>query len=341
MQVFSPEWFEHHQSRLLWLLQAPLLGRVMRRMLAIRPHDVGWDRPIVELLPHAYTVANPDGTFTTDFRTHEKYGKRLYYQLLPLWTMLHAWDMVVANPLVPALNVGFDTLTSYPDPDPEISTCDGTAIRDIGGESWASLVGGSGSFSDSASGAADAFVQFYGGPTSNTYRALYRSFFLFNTASLTAAASISDATLSLYGVGSADGLVCSPDIDIYAASPASDTTIAGGDFANVGATSYTGSPIPYSSWGGVGYHAFAFNATGRAAVNKTGISKFSARNANYDVAAVAPAWVSNGQVILSGAFADQTGSANDPKLEVTFYVSQGLQPKNNLRPRVFAPGRAR
>ena len=75
--VFSAAWFARHQRTLLWLLNAPVLGRWFRWVLCLRPHDVGYRKPIVQLLPHAYTVANADGTRTTDFRAHAKYAKRL------------------------------------------------------------------------------------------------------------------------------------------------------------------------------------------------------------------------------------------------------------------------
>ena len=40
----------------------------------------------------------------TDFRTHEKFGKRLYYGLKPLWYILHFWDW--STYMEPKLNVG-------------------------------------------------------------------------------------------------------------------------------------------------------------------------------------------------------------------------------------------
>lgn len=144
-RVFSNAWFARHQRTLLALLRTPVIGRELRAALAIRRHDVGWDGRIVRLTPHSYTVANDDGTFTTDFRTHAKYGKRLYHQVLPLWKAAHAWDQFVANPLVPALNVGFDTLQQYPDSDPETTTTDGWLARDGVDESWATIRAGAGS----------------------------------------------------------------------------------------------------------------------------------------------------------------------------------------------------
>lgn len=52
-----------------------------------------------------------------DFRTHDKFSKRLYYAFYPLWWTLHQWDTLFANNFAPQLNFGFDTLTAYPDAD--------------------------------------------------------------------------------------------------------------------------------------------------------------------------------------------------------------------------------
>jgi len=60
------------------------------------------------------------------------------------------------------------------------------------------------------------------------------------------------------------------------------------------------------------------NATGRGNVSLTGISKFGSRNANYDVANSAPAFTAFASNGIQIYFADQAGTANDPKLVVTY-----------------------
>lgn len=346
MQVFSPEWFEHHQSRLLWLLQAPLLGRVMRRVLAIRPHDVGWDRPIVELLPHAYTVANPDGTLTTDFRTHAKYGKRLYYQLLPLWTLLHAWDMVV-NPLVPALNVGFDTLTQYPDPgNPAATNGDWGVCRNGVTESWATITGGAGTSADNSPTDHWAYTQW---DVSNLYTQHRIGVWTFNTASLGAGAFVTAATFSVWP-SAPYGAASNPTLPLHviATSPANYVSGSTADYQTRGRVSFGSITAgAYDTlWNGgtvTGYASVTLDASGRANVERSGISSFGTTH-DWDLTGTTPHSVYGAGPLdfnIQAETADAIGSANDPKLEVTFYVSQGLQPKNNLRPRVFAPGRAR
>lgn len=320
--VFSAAWFERYQSVLLGLLRVPVIGRELRDVLAIRRHDVGYDGRIVALTPHGYTVANPDGTFTTDFRTHAKYAKRLRHQLDGLWRAAHAWDQYVANPLVPALNAGFDTLTVSPDPNPETTSVDGVVRRQGVDESFASIRGGSGNSVDDTSTGLE-FVRLACSATSNQFSALYRSILLFDTASLTAGAVISSAVLSLYGTFKNDPAGWSPSIDIYGSAPASNTALANADYGTLGTTSYTSAPISYASWAS-SYNDFTLNATGIAAIAKTGVSKFGACESTYDAGNTAPTWSSGATMTMEGYFADQLGGTNDPKLVVTYTVPNFL-----------------
>lgn len=322
--VFSPEWFAQHQTWLLRLLSWPLVGRVMRRVLAIRSHDAGWAKPMVQLLPHAYTVDNGDGTFTTDFRTHPKYAKRLFYVLWPVWAACHAWDSWVANPWMPELNLGFDTLMVYPDPgDPGATTVDGIVRRFTAAESFATIRTSAGNSTWNAT--TDNAVQFTADTTSNTWTNLYRSFFTFNTSALTGAAVISAATVSLFdsfGVSDPSGL--GPGIDLVSVTPTANNALAESDYSAFGTTSYTGSPKTAGSWTSGAYNAFTLNATGLAAVSKTGITRIGARESTYDITGTTPAWTSGTNVGVGIYFSDQTGSSNDPKLEVTYTVPNFL-----------------
>lgn len=337
--VFSEAWFEQHQVWLLRLLSWPIVGRVMRRVLAIRPHDVGWRHPIVQMTPHSYTVAHGDDTYTLDCRTHAKFAKRLHYILWPLWAALHAWDAWVANPFVPALNAGFDTLTVYPDAgDPGSTTVDGI-VRVFLTDTFLNLRNNAGN--STWNSASDNGIQFQADVTASLYTNIYRSLFTFNTSSLTNNARISAATLSLYGSGSAsDTGSINPSIDVTSAAPAFNNTLSPTDYSTLGTTSFSGSPISVAAWAS-SYNVFTLNASGRANVSVTGISRFGARESTYDMAGISPTWSSGTSMGFPMYFADQTGTTNDPRLEVTYELSSRLLSPNRLRPRVFAPGRAR
>jgi hypothetical protein len=77
--------------------------------------------------------------------------------------------------------------------------------------------------------------------------------------------------------------------------------------------------VTYANWTGT-YIDFTYNATGLGLISKIGITKTALRNANYDVAATLPAWISATYSALSGYMADQTGTTNDPKLVVTYTI---------------------
>lgn len=340
--VFDSAWFAAHQQKLLWLLNTPLVGRWFKWVLRIRKSDVGYAKPVVQLLPHAYIVANEDGSFMADFRTHAKFAKRLYHAFFYLWLAFHVWDWMVADRGIPALSFGFSTLTAFPDANPETTSVDGVVDQFGLNTTWSTVRGSAGNFFDDTS-VSQVVVKIVSSGTTNQWAELARGIFLFDTSALTAGAVVSDAVLSLFGVAgnTVDGLSITPDIDIYTSTPASNTGLANGDFAQVGAVSQTGTPIAFGSWNTAAYNDFQFNATGRSNVNVTGVSKFGTRNANYDVANVAPTWSASATSSIGAHHADETGSSQDPKLVVTFTIVSRFVPQNKTRPRPFAPGIAR
>jgi hypothetical protein len=315
--MFEQSFFLKHQGKLLWLLNTPVVRIWFRYVLRIHGEgsSVGCNE-IRGILPHAIFWYE-NGKRKVEFRTHAKFSKRLYYAFRPLWWAMHAWDWMIADRWVPELSFGFSTLTKYPDADAETNTVDGWVAfwDDPTGATWAGAVAHAGTHAG-PSAAEERFCYWY----SSTNKPIYlgRSIFLFDTSDLTSGATISAAVMSLYGSAKVDNDTSSPDIDIYTSAPASNTDLVAGDFDSLGTTSQTGSPISYASFSTTGYNDFTFNATGSGNVNKTGISKFGARNANYDVANTAPAlgWYQGSY--LQGYFADQTGTANDPKLVVTY-----------------------
>ena len=212
-----------------------------------------------------------------------------------------------------------DSATFYPDAHPETSSVDGSVWQDDSGSpaSWATLIaqGGTGGL-DTDNG---RYVYFASGSSSNQWAFMERPVFLFDTSSLPDDAVISAATLSLYpipGGEKGDTLGVSPDINVYSSAPALNTSLAGGDFDSLGATAFS-TAITYANWTAGAYKDFALNASGIAAISKTGVSKFGARNANYDVAAVAPTWSATKYALLGICMAEY-GSGYKPKLVVTY-----------------------
>ena len=122
-------------------------------------------------------------------------------------------------------------------------------------------------------------------------------------------------------------------MDVYTSTPANNNNVVVGDYLQTQSVSQTGSPITYANWddGDVNYNDFIFNATGRGNINKTGVSPFAIRNANYDVTGTMPAWQSTALVSqLSGYFADQADVTKDPKLVVVHAAAAGALNLINL-----------
>lgn len=339
--VFDAAWFARHQRVLCGVLRVPGIGRLARWLLSIRRCDVGWARPIVALYPHAYVVANPDSTHTADIRAHAKYAKRLYRALKPIWWAMHWWDMAIANPLVPALNLGFDTLTTYPDPSNPGTVASWGLVRRTGvDETWSTISAGVGNTLSNVT--PGSVIRIASTTTTNQWGAIGRTVYCFDTHLIGQAGGVvQSATVDLYVQSKTDNLAITPDIDLYAATPASVSSIAATDYSNIGTTSCTGSALTYASLTASQYNVLTLNSTGLAQINATGVTSFGVCNASYDTAGVAPTWSSNVASFINVYQPNQDGTSLDPRLVITFSVPGRVLKPNALRPRVFAPGRAR
>ena len=81
-QVFSKQWFNNSktQRKLLWLLNH---SRYFRKDMGIQDCDLPFSEKIVRIQPNSFTWRTGEREFMTDFRTHNKFGKRLYYGFYP------------------------------------------------------------------------------------------------------------------------------------------------------------------------------------------------------------------------------------------------------------------
>jgi hypothetical protein len=328
--LFDKIWFQDNQKGLLWLANKPIIKIWFRWILRINK-DCSLKEKIVEIQPNNYKIdlglkwTKEEGIkqyYKADFRTKNKFSNRLFYAFYPVWLAFHTWDMLFANRFAPQLNLGFDTLTVYPDAYAETSTTDGWTRRAVSGEAWATIRAGDGTESSNADTDKHVFfirMTYLNDP--NKYDWLGRSIFLFDTSSLPDTAVISAGVMSLYGTTKKDdGTAISPNVDIYTSNPASNTALVASDHQTIGTTSQTGSPITYANWSTSGYNDFTLNATGRGNISKTSITKFGGRNVNYDVDGSTPTWASQSEHYVKCYFADEAGTSTDPKLVVTYTV---------------------
>jgi len=215
----------------------------------------------------------------------------------------------------------------YPDAHPEVSSVDGRVDHRVGaigsgdGIPWADLIASAGTEKNDIL-AHLTFIYMECGSATDKYHYLIRGIFLFDTSFLTGKAQIIKAIFSLHGVVKIDTGSWLPDVNIYAADPDENIALAIGDFASLGSTPFCNTPIGYNDWNIAGYNDFVLNADGLAAISKTGVTKFGARNANYDVAGIAPIWLEtfNDDKYAFTCYCAEKGRGYKPKLAVTYKI---------------------
>jgi hypothetical protein len=225
------------------------------------------------------------------------------------------------------------TTTAFPDPDPETNTVDGH-VRNTSVDSWANARGAStGTTANDSDGdvvtARSRFV-------SPTYM-VDKGIFLFDTSAIPSTDTVSSSTISLFlknkGDGNGDG-----SINVFAATPASNTSLSTADFDQVGSTAFatarTIASVQYEDGGGNDYTHWLLNSSGRSNIarsgqvtanppNVSGISAFGFREATYELAD-SPAPTADS--FISAYMAETAGTNKDPKLVVEHVSSDPTAP---------------
>lgn len=212
-------------------------------------------------------------------------------------------------------------LTFNPDPHVESTSVDGYVRRQGVNETWSTIYNGAGA--DSEDSTDDTRIaQIECSATTNQFGSLCRGIFLFDTSSIPDEATITSATFSLYLTAVTDQLA--QKLGITSSDPVSDTAIANGDYAiaKFGSTKFA-TDIDLTDLNTGQYNDFALNASGLAAISKTGITKFAARISG-DIENTAPTWATGETARVAGRYADFTGTDNDPKLVVNYTIPSGF-----------------
>jgi len=208
-----------------------------------------------------------------------------------------------------------DTLTVYPDAGTGGTTMSGNPERNSVDETLATIRAGAGVAI--ASGAIQV-VGLTASTTNNQFARLVRFLATFDTSSIGAGNQIDSAILSLKPWTSVDKENGLGDVDIHISSstPADDGTFVTADYSQVGATSF--SSIAYADWNSGAYEDFTLNSSGEDNIDMEGISKFSAQT-NWDInGSFTGTWASAAASTIYFRGADQTGTADDPKISGTF-----------------------
>ena len=205
------------------------------------------------------------------------------------------------------------TATYYPEPDVETTSVDGNTPYT--GAGWAAA-------HDAVTGGApnDNAVTMMAqatGPGVYSITTISRCFILFNTAALNDASIISSATLDLYATAKTntddDG---SDTMNIITTTPASNTALVAEDYDQLG-TTLQAAAIDVTSITTAADNTFTLNATGRGNISLTGVTKFGVSE-GHDLANVSPGNNLSNSVTFSTA--DETGTAQDPTLVITYTV---------------------
>jgi hypothetical protein len=209
------------------------------------------------------------------------------------------------------------TTTFYPNANVETTSVDGRILNADDDEPWATVHDATAGTSVSDSGTSANAARILAAPNTDRWDQIARSAFLFDTSALTAAATVSSATLAIYGANIAspgDGLFASPTAGIVSATPASNTALATADFDQFGTTDFA---TRLTTWSTSDYNTFTLNAAGLAAISLTGITKTGLR-VGPDIDDSPPAWQDSYEMTRAARFAESTGTSQDPKLVVTY-----------------------
>ncbi len=208
------------------------------------------------------------------------------------------------------------TSTFYPDPDPETTTVDGLVRRDATSQSFSLERGGAGDEAYPSLSTSRVEIECAG--ITGQFRYMGRTHVMFDTSSLPDTATISGATLSLYG-HSVDESLEADEVALVSGNPASNTDLVPTDYATSQFGSVELAPrIASGAWSTSGYNDFALNTGGLANISKTGASKFGFR-LGLDLDSEAPTWTAQSdRVRIRWLSADTTGTTQDPTLAVTY-----------------------
>jgi len=206
------------------------------------------------------------------------------------------------------------------------------------GQTWANLKAGAGTVFNYTDNGSIVFYSETAHVTNPNWAKLFRSIFLFDTSSIPDGATITAATLSIYGKASkARNQTNEPSLNIYASTPASTSALEAADFTQIGSTPFCDTPISYTNWNDAGYNDWVLNATGLAAISKTGVSKFGVRDSVYDVGSTSPTWDGANYYLI---FRDTTTeSASNKPMLVVEYTTESASVGTNSRMTLLGVGR--
>lgn len=227
-----------------------------------------------------------------------------------------------------ATNKLFLTLNVNPDAHPETTTVDGSIYRNIASQTWAQIIVGTANTTaddTTTDNARFPTCQKDGDSSFDFYQWFVN---LYDTSSLTAAATISDAKVKFYGQTKTSTGPTFSGLGLVLSNPASNTSLAGSDYPSKTLTRQA-TDIARAAWSTGAYNEFTLNATGLGNIAKTGITKFGLVSGN-EIDNSEPSGGGAGQSDLFDGYA--AGGDNPPVLTVTYTLPESSSVSPSVSP---------
>ncbi len=218
------------------------------------------------------------------------------------------------NAIIISGSVGHTTDIYFPNPSVETTSTDGYVYRGTSSTFATQRAASAGTVADHT--ATTGYMGCLEANSSSTdqWDFLCRGFTLFDSSPLPDTDTVSAVTLSI--AGSSKNIDYASSLVPVAVTPASNTTLGVNDYniSNFGTVEFA-SRLAGSSYSTSGYNDFALNASGIAAVSKTGITKFGWRT-SYDMDNAPPTWSAGKFDEYKAFMADSAGTSQDPMLTI-------------------------
>jgi len=202
--------------------------------------------------------------------------------------------------------------TFQPDADPEVNSLDFWTQRSITNQTWTQLSTGNGNGASASQ--TRGYIRMRSMTSSNKYDLLNRCNQFFDTSSLTGIADSGTMKVRMSSKTDPSSHFTS-DLGLFGSTSTSVTAPVIGDFQLAQTTQFATS-IAYGSVSTSVYNVFTLNASGLAAVDTSGLSKYVTALSTYDLGGSTPTWASNINHNFRQWQAEQ-GTSYAPELEVT------------------------
>jgi len=254
--------------------------------------------------------------------TRPRFAESLSHYLYPFWKLCHYWDMLFANNLKPAWNLGFDSASYFS------GSGDGYVQADNEYLGWGwngthDREDGDGGGLHGAFPTATTGIGFRSYQYEKYNRVIIsRSFFPVDTSALPDGATISEAKLYIYIEAKADDDNDGDDWgSVVQTSQEDPTTLEEADFDQCGAIDNPTEGADRIDIGSIttsAYNYWTLNATGRGWISKTGWTLLGLREGHDAIDS--PIASSSGNVTnsITVRFSEYTGTGSDPYLSVTY-----------------------